>query len=136
MWDRLPLGPFSDFAHFVGRFAGIQDATTERRLLQQGVYGVAASGGIIRVFVVGAVEPPFGAEIQNVFAYFAALLVQTCWESVVHNHQDGVASGAQIGVGFVDAVHIGWCCFVFIVEDFPDFQFFSICELCLLFLGF
>lgn len=84
VWYRLPFGPFSDFAHLVRRFSGVQDLASERRFLKQRIHWVSASSGVGSVFVVGAVKTPFGAKIERVFADLATLLVCASGEAVVH----------------------------------------------------
>jgi len=129
---RLPFGPFSDFAHLVRRFSGVQDLASERRFLKQRVHWISASSGVGGVFVVGAVKTPFGAKIEGVFAYLATLLVCASGEAVVHGDQHRVAQGASVVV--VDALDFGLG--RFIVEDFPDFGLDLVRYLTLFFLCF
>jgi len=110
MGHRLPFRPFADFFHFVGRARSAKDFATVGRFDQKGVDGITATGRVVGVFVVGAVESPFGGIIEGVFIDDTAGGVRASGEPVFHDDEDGITESAKVQfprVGLQEVAYYG-----------------------------
>jgi len=109
----LPFGPFADLFHIIRGSASAEDFAAIRGFDQQGIDGIAATRGVGRVLVVGAVETPFGRIIERVSVDCPTGLVDACGEPVFHDHENGAAFFTDAFVVFRinnDRFRILWFC--------------------------
>lgn len=139
---RLPLRPFLDFLHLVGRSRAAKDFAAERRLLEQGIDGVAAPCGVRRILVVRAEEAPFGGIVERVLVDDAAAGGATCRKTVLHRHEGRAACVAEVSIlaivdkdcaglslAIIDDIKTGieaFCIFLLRSKLLPYFALFSI----------